>query len=72
MNINRWHWDYEEGANPSYYHIYDDDGTIITFDIPRDENADNVVYAICSFVNGLNVVEGADKVIKESRKIRSK
>jgi hypothetical protein len=66
--MNKWHWTYEEDT----YYIFNDVYEIIKFNIPRDENADNVVHAICSFVNGLKVVEGADKVIKESRKIRSK
>ena len=70
--MNKWHWDYEEGANPPYYHIYSDDGAVETFDIAQSDDADNVIGAICSFVNSLKIVEKTDKFIWEVRNGQSK
>jgi hypothetical protein len=69
--MNKWNWDYEEGADPSYYHIYSDDGTELTFDIEQSEFASSIVKAICDLVNGLKLVEDTNKALKKSREIRN-
>jgi len=68
MNVNKWHWDYEESVT-RYYHIYSiDDGSILEIDIEQSEHGDNLVQMICDLVNTLLICEAADKV---SRKVKN-
>ena len=48
--IDHWHWDYEEGADPSYYHIYNDDGAVATFDIPESPPSSRLVKQLCDIL----------------------
>ena len=71
-------WDYVKETTiynpkevlPGFYRIYDDNNKILlSFYIPQEKHADNIVETICDFINGLRVVESADRTLKESRKI---
>jgi len=41
-----WSWDYEDGAMPPYYQVYDDDGTLATVDSRQTANLDVAIHAL--------------------------
>lgn len=41
-----WHWDYEMGGDPPYYHIYGENGMVAYLESPRSARLDHLVRAV--------------------------
>jgi hypothetical protein len=48
-----WRWGYEESGFFSYYHVYDDEGMVAYFGIPRTEANDIATAMLCLTHNNL-------------------